>query len=275
MKTKIVAVGDIGIDYYINKNLKKPGGVAFNFAMQAISPGIKVSLVSALGSDTSGKKLKNFLKKCYVNTTHIRNMQGKTAKQKIVLESNGEKKFAGYNPGVLKHWKLDEKDLKFIAEHDAIFVPLSDGMEHIFHAIRKLKTHALKCIDFSQDSEFADFDKENNIITNYCSEFGMIFIGGTEKEIRLVDFLSKQYPGKVFVLTLGSKGSIGFIAGEKFIQRPEIINRIVDTTGCGDAFQATFLVSYLQVHDIKFALQRATKSATSVIQRIGSTKFNI
>ncbi len=269
---KIACVGDISTDHYTNLNLKKPGGIAFNFAFSALNPQGKVSLLTAVGSDGAGKKLKNLLKKFNLNISHCAWLQGKTAKQKIVLQTNGERKFVGYTPGVLKYWNLSTKDLQFLSGHDAIFVPLSDGMEHVFQVVAQLKTHAVKCADFSEDSEFADFDKKDNSLTKYCKYFDINFIGAGEKEKDLVEKLSKQYPEKVFILTLGAKGSIAFKAGEKYVH-PAKKTKIVDTTGCGDAFQAKFLITYLKTHDIEAALEQATSHAASVAGYIGSTKL--
>lgn len=272
---KAVCVGDISIDHYINRNLKKPGGIAFNFAVNIIKAEENASLVTAVGSDKEGKKLKIILKKSKMNTSHLISMHGKTARQKIFLEKNGEKKLDGYDAGVLKHLKLNGKNLEFIAGHDVIFVPLSDGMEHIFHEITMLKTNAIKVTDLSQDYKLADFDKENNIIKKYCKFFDINFIGATEKQIPFITNLSKKHSRKIFVLTLGKRGSIGFLKGKKFVQLVRKLEKVVDTTGCGDAFQAAFLVSYLKTKDISYALQHATEQAIKVLQHVGSTTLTL
>ncbi|MGD9210986.1 MAG: PfkB family carbohydrate kinase [Desulfobacteraceae bacterium] len=47
----------------------------------------------------------------------------------------------------------------------------------------------------------------------------------------------------LIVLTLGSDGSIAFYGSKSYQQRTLITNNVVDTTGCGDAFQAGFVSS--------------------------------
>lgn len=269
-KIKIVSVGDTGADIYINQKKAKPGGIALNFALTA-SGNAETSLVSPLGKDEYGLKLQKFLKTTPLDISHIKVMAGKTPVQRIILEKTGERKFAGYNPGVLTTWKLTKKDILFIKNHDAIFVPLSDGMKHIFEDIAYLKTKAIKAADFSQDSKYADFNKKNNVITKYCKYFDINFIGATEAQKSLISTLSKKYPKKIFVLTLGGKGSIGFVNGKEFFQPAKKIKIVVDTTGAGDAFQAAFLVNYLQNHNIALALSYATHETADIIQKIGST----
>ena len=132
IKMKIAVVGDVGVDYYKNLDLVKPGGIAFNFAYGLISSGQKsVSLVSAIGNDRYSKELLVLIKKLKIKIDHMQKLVGNTPKQDIIL-LNGERKFIGYDPGILKKWKLKDEDLKFLKRQNAIFVPLSDGMENIF-----------------------------------------------------------------------------------------------------------------------------------------------
>lgn len=269
---KLAIVGDIGIDAYVNKKLQKPGGIGFNVCVHASLGGANVSLISALGGNAVAKKLKHLLEALSINMSHVQDLPGETPVQNILLQDSGEREFVGYTAGILKDWKLKASDLAFIATHDAIFVPLSDGMKQEFKKIAKLKTTAIKAVDFSQDSEYADFDKKDNVITKYSTYFDVIFVGGTEKQIPLLQLLSKKYPKKVFVLTLGGKGSIGFVNGEKFIQPAKKVKNIVDTTGAGDAFQAKFLVNYYGKHELTHALLKASEYAATVIQYIGSTR---
>ncbi len=266
---KIAVVGDVGVDYYENPDLLKPGGIAFNFAYNLKKSGIKdVFLVSTLGNDAYANKLLPVLKKLKVDTSYLQKINGQTPKQNIFLK-NGERKFTGYNPGILKKWKLRKEDLAFIKKCDAVFVPLSDGMEQIFDAVKKLNG-PIKVVDFSQDFEFADFDKKDNVITKNVEYFDIIFVGGNKKHQKMVETLSHKSPEKVFVLTLGKKGSLAFYGNKKYFQKANRV-RVIDTTGCGDAFQSGFLAIWMENKNIKTALHMATNRATSIIKHIGST----
>lgn len=272
---RIVSIGDTGIDQYVNLGLKKPGGIAFNFAVNVLNAAEDASLVSVVGNDKEGEELLSLVQKLALNTAHFTKIPGKTPRQKIILEKTGERKFVGYREGVLTNWQLSKENLIFVAKHDAVFVPLSDGMEHIFYTIADLKADIIKIADFSQDYEFADFDKKENVITKYCKYFDVNFVGATEKQLPLLESLSREYPEKVFVLTLGGKGSVGFLHGEKFVQPANNIKHMVDSTGCGDAFQASFLVNYLKTHNIQLSLQYAAEQAGFVTQYVGSVLFNL
>lgn len=272
---KIAVVGDIGIDYYENPNLLKPGGIAFNFAYNVKMSGVKnVSLVGVLGSDKYSQKLLSLAKKMRFNTSNVQTIKGDCPKQNIYLGKGGERKFTGYNAGVLVKWKPRMKDLDSIKKHDAVFVPLSDGMEQIFNTVKKLKK-PLKAVDFSQDSEFADFDKEENVITKNAKHFDTIFVGGKKKHQKMIKLLARKYPEKIFVLTLGKDGSISYYQGIKSFQPAKKINKVIDTTGCGDAFQAGFLSTWLTTKNINKSLTKGTQRAASVIRHAGSTPLTI
>lgn len=271
---KIVSVGDIGIDYYENIQIKKPGGIAFNFAVNAVKNNIDCSLVSAIGEDWDGEKIKKLLQTLHFDISHLHQMKGKTAQQKINLKENGERVFVGYNPGVLSKWYLNKANINFILEHQIVYVPLSDGLEDIFDKIANLQG-ITKVVDLSQDYEFADFESKNNLITKYCINFDIIFIGGNENLIVQVKMLSTKYPKKLFILTLGNKGSFAFQNGKSYFQKAYKVNKVIDTTGCGDAFQAAFTVSYFANNNIKNALEFGSKQAASIASHVGSTENNL
>lgn len=270
---KITCVGDIGVDYYENLDLYKPGGIAFNFASNLKQVGgNSVSLIGALGSDEYSKKLTKVLKSSKIDISQLQKISGETPKQNISL-INGERKFTLYNSGILKKWKLRKKDLAFISKQDAVFVPLSDGMEQIFNAIKKIKG-VVKIVDFSQDYEHADFDKKDNLITKNAKYFDIIFVGGVKKHEPMIKKLAKKYPEKVFVLTLGAKGSVAFYQEQYYFQSAKKV-KVVDTTGAGDAFQAGFTATYLKSKNVKQSLTAGANQAVKVIKIIGSTDLAI
>lgn len=270
---KIAVVGDIGVDIYVNKNIEKVGGIGFNFAYHVVKNSAQASLISIVGDDNSGYKLLSLLKKTTIDHSHVSTTKGTTPIQKILLKDNGDRKFVGYTAGVLQKWKLHIEDMDFIAKHDAVFVPMSDGMKHIFEAITQLSTTAIKVADFSQDSEYADFEKSDNSITKYSKYFTVNFVGATIKQQSLLSLLSKKYPEKVYILTLGSKGSIGFKNGKEFIQPTAKVIKIVDATGAGDAFQAAFSTTYFKTKDIQKSLKYASGYAAKATQYLGATKL--
>jgi fructoselysine 6-kinase len=76
--------------------------------------------------------------------------------------------------------------------------------------------------------------------------------------------------GGVIVVTLGAKGSVGLLNGRSYHQPAIPVNHPLDPTGCGDAFQAAFVVSYWQTGAIEVALQQGAEQAAIVLQHYGA-----
>jgi fructoselysine 6-kinase len=58
MSQYVVGFGDNVVDYYINHNVKYPGGNAVNFAVNARKSGVKSYYVGSISSDTDGEFLR-------------------------------------------------------------------------------------------------------------------------------------------------------------------------------------------------------------------------
>lgn len=268
---KLACIGDVGIDDYANLGSRRLGGIALNVAASARAGGLAVSLVSALGDDLAGAAALRAIEPLDLDRSRLRRLLGRTARQAIHLEPSGERRFTGYDAGVLTDWRLDAADLAFLAAHDAVFAPLADGLEAIFDQIANLRGPAVKAADFSVDSTLADGSSLEESLRRYASAFDVATIGGRREHLRLVEALARKQPETLFVLTLGAEGALAFRRGERFSQPAVPVAQVVDTTGCGDAFQGAFLAAYLQNRCIPDALLAGAQRAAVVIGHAGST----
>ena len=82
--------------------------------------------------------------------------------------------------------------------------------------------------------------------------------------------------GQLFVLTLGSKGSMYYFNGESNIIPTERVKPI-DTTGAGDAFFGTFLANVENKEwtkeNIETVLVKANKAGADTTQFLGAIKL--
>jgi fructoselysine 6-kinase len=70
---------------------------------------------------------------------------------------------------------------------------------------------------------------------------------------------------------MGKYGSMAFYKGEIFQQDAIDFERIIDTTGCGDTYQAAFAYYYLTSNkDIREAMKQGTYWASLATQRWSS-----
>ncbi len=80
---------------------------------------------------------------------------------------------------------------------------------------------------------------------------------------RLVDY------DNLFVMTRSEKGSV-IVHGDRTIVQPATpVEKIVDTTGAGDAYIAGFLCGYTQKQSLEECAKLGTFCATQVIQQVG------
>ena len=101
---KIVSIGEITIDYYLNQNTSLVGGISLNFAVHAKRCGADtVSLVSRIGPDDGGRRVLEKLDQEGVDASHVAVLSGETATCDILINADGERTFpaGGYHLNVL------------------------------------------------------------------------------------------------------------------------------------------------------------------------------
>lgn len=266
---KVVYVGDCGVDDYSGKLY--PGGCALNVAFYANQAGLKIDLVSCLGNDKNSSIILNVAKKIQLDVNYIHGLKGKTTKQKIQVLPNGEKKFIGYYPGVLNNFKLGQNDVNFIFKHDVLITIFYSQISHLFQQVTSLNFPGTKIVDFMDGT---DFDKDINFVKKYADWWNIGFFGLSGKDNLLIKDLIQlaKEMNKVVVITLGSQGSLAIWQAKIYKQKLKPV-KAVDTTGCGDAYLAGFLTSWLNIKNINQAMNQGTNLAAKCATHLGSIHF--
>jgi fructokinase len=126
--------------------------------------------------------------------------------------------------------------------------------------------------------------KAFKVIKTYCQFNPLIKISEDdmlrlfEKELphdEIFEFFHQQGVDTV-CLTLGSKGVKLSQKGKEVIQMPAIkIDKVMDSTGAGDAFWSGFLFAYIKEKSINECLDIALKLAALKLQNVGRLPDNI
>jgi len=89
----------------------------------------------------------------------------------------------------------------------------------------------------------------------------------TAKLVNLKELASEQ--NKSLVVMLGKDGSRAYIHGKEYIQKANNSVKVIDTTGCGDTYQAAFVYYYFQGEPVESCMLKATEVATETLRHIG------
>lgn len=76
--------------------------------------------------------------------------------------------------------------------------------------------------------------------------------------------------GKLFVITRSEKGSVIVEGDRKLVQEATPVEKVIDTTGAGDAYTAGFLYGLTSGKPLAECARLGTQCATGVIQRVGA-----
>ena len=270
---RVVAVGECTRDRYANQGVEIVGGISLNFAVNARACGASaVGLVSCTGTDPWGAIVRGRLGRAKVDAAHVHTRTGDTATQAIELTEGGERRFppGGYNPGVLSSFELEPGDLSYIATFDVVAAPFFRQVAHLFEpAMHAAGPGATRVADLL-DGE--DLGPELSGIDPLLDTLDLVFISGGESTVeRLLPRSARSHT--LIVVTHGAAGSSALAGGRRHVEPavPVPLDQRVDTTGCGDAFQAAFTVTYLRSRAIPDALRAGAERAARVIRHLGAT----
>jgi len=270
---KVVAVGECTRDRYLDRGLETVGGISVNFAVNSRRCGAsRAAVVSGTGTDPAAVLIRAKLAREGVDAARLHTMPGSTATQLIRLGPGGERIFpaGGYDPGVLSDFRLGPADLAFIGTFDLVAAPFFRQINHLFGpAIQAAGPGARRVVDVLDG---ADLGADLVGIEPLLDQVDLVFLSGPETAVERL-FQYSRHTSTVIVVTHGAGGSTGLAGGRKFraaaLEVPE--SERIDTTGCGDAFQAGFSIEYFQRGDLPSALIAGATRASQVIRHIGAT----
>lgn len=266
---RMVSVGECTTDHYLDLQQHFVGGISLNFAVNCKRCGAeKVSLLSRIGDDYGAVILQK-LEREGIDVSHMSMQSGATPRQNIILTDGGERIFppGGYQTGVLEGYLLNETDLRFVQQHNVLASALFRQVEPLFRqAMKSLPFKGWRVADFL---DLSDYNKDIGEMERLHERLNIAFISGDQGLVERLRPLSRASPCLI-VITLGADGSIALVKGEPLSQPSLKVSNVVDSTGCGDAFQAGFTVSYWRNGDVPSALQAGAQQAARVLQHYGA-----
>ncbi len=260
---KIVAMTVLCVDFYEKQHKERVGGNSLNFATQCRKEGvIDVSVIGAIGNDGYGKNIISYLNDVSIDRTHVYIKEGRTASNRILIHENGDRHFPenAWDGGVYRDFLLSEDDWQFALKHNIIAIPANDI--NYQETIRRRTGKNLLTVDFLGLRDYELMEKT-------IPDLDLVFISGDTEVMKFAKSLSQKCSA-VITVTLGAEGSISYKNGEETYMKAVTVREVKDTTGCGDAYQASYSISYYRQHDIEKALEAGSISASRILEHLGA-----
>lgn len=234
------------MDYFPALAAHFPGGNALNQALRFRQIGHESAFIGAIGDDLAGERILALLQAQGVDVSRCCRRSGRTASNQIINDAQGERfgVEGAWDNGVYHGFVLGEEDWA-LAGGCEVWATHANGVNFDEALARKTTAHCL-AVDFLHFTTYELLEKGRHAID-------IAYFGGTPDMAEDLQRLSSQQAG-VIVLTLGAQGSMAFAQGKAWHQAALPLDRVLDTTGCGDAFQAAFTAHFYDTKNIAGAL---------------------
>ncbi|MCO5169533.1 MAG: carbohydrate kinase family protein [Planctomycetes bacterium] len=267
----VLALGDIGLDEYLDEPAPRPGGCALNVAFALRASGVaRVAAAGPIGDD--GAALADLLRARGVDVAGVERLPGATPRQRIAVRPDGERDFAGYLPGVLAGWRPGTAAAAAAREAELVYVPTFDATLDLAAWVwGERPAGAPLALDLMNMT-----DVDDAFVDEALRRASVVFAGlHAERDatrIERLTALSARDGAALVVVTLGPRGAQALSGGER-VARPAAPvpgGRVVDTTGCGDAFAGAFLAARARGEGLAEALDAGARLGARVAATRGA-----
>ena len=231
------------------------GGPAANSTAGAAALGMSAAFVGTVGDDTDGRMILDEFVREGVDASMVRVRPGATSAIAYlwIEERTGNRSCAWTREG-LTELGADEFDADRIRAAKVLHVDGHQPKAAI--AAAKIAKEAGVLVSYDAGTH-RDGMEELLALADLliCSEEFILKLTGLADAEAAVRQVWARYRPKVCGATMGVRGSMCF-DGRDLVRCPAFkVERVVDTTGCGDLFHAGFAVRYLETQDL-MACQR-------------------
>lgn len=265
---KFVCVGDCGTDRYGDD--VRPGGCTLNVAVRLKRAGMDdVNVVTAIGDDAESAVVLAAMAAEGLSAGLVAQVPGRTPQQSIRVRADGEKTFVGYEAGVLPDHVLNAEARAAIAAADCVVTVVYEQITEFFERVIALPRRGKLCIDFM---DLSDFEGSLARIAPALAVADLAVFGLSSRDGTLLAGISAWAlaTGKMALVTLGADGSVAFAGHNVFRCAPVHAHDVVDTTGAGDVYLATFLAASAKGESIEGAMSAASAAATAKLALRGA-----
>ncbi|WMJ89489.1 fructoselysine 6-kinase [Anaerocolumna sp. MB42-C2] len=258
---KAIGVGFSCVDVYEKLNKFYPTGNGVDWGIHLKRLGVPVSILSVVGTDTYGEKMREALKKEEIDISHLHTAEGETCKMMMDLINGVDRVHLEAIDGVMLDFKLTEEDKEYIKTFQFMH---TDLFGNVLNDLAEIRAAGVKVVmDFST---FCD-DKQYNTEENY-KNVDYAFLSYDKEDEYIKNLLRKisSYGVKIVTATLGENGSISY-DGENFYRHGIVPVKVVNTVGAGDSYIAGFTYGIIMGWDIPACMEFGAQTSAEVVTK--------
>ncbi len=227
----------LSVAFYVPEMRREFGGTAGNIAYNLQLLEGKPLMMATVGEDFSSYA--NWLNKNNLNTSHVKQIANSFTAQAFITTDLDDNQITAFHPGAMveshQNSVSDAKDVTL-----AIIAP--DGRDGMFQ-------HAKECFDagipflFDPGQGLPMFNGEE--LLHFINMATYLAVNDYESQViqdktglNLEQLAAKV---KALIVTLGGQGSHIYADGQRFEVPCVKADKIIDPTGCGDAYRAGLL----------------------------------
>jgi ribokinase len=288
MPAKIVVVGSANTDFVIQvPELPGPGetvlggqfvtargGKGANQAVGAARLGAQVSFVARLGSDRLGQEAIDAYRQEGIDTRYIQQDPLAASGVALILVNHRGENMIAVAPGA--NHCLSPRDVRAaepaVQEADILLLQLEIPLETVQEAVALAKRHSVRVILNPAPAAPVSLDilRSISVLTPNETELALLLGEGAPLDPESAAGRFYQQTGLAsLVVTLGSQGAL--LVSESEVDRiPAFPVKPVDTTACGDAFNAALAVRLGEGASLRDAVRYANGAGALAATRAGA-----
>jgi sugar/nucleoside kinase (ribokinase family) len=254
-------------------------GTAAGTSVDLAKLGVSVTAMGGVGDDEIGDLVVNKMAGHGVDTRHlVRKVGVGTSATILPIGVDGERFATFHRPGASGRLERSDVDIDLIADSDLVHIGGPDAMgdfggeplrDIVAHAHGHGVTVTMDVLSWCDEATFVRLRPALSHTDYFLPNAGQVStMTGYQDPADGARALLDVGVGCV-VVTLGPDGSLIMSADEE-IRLPTLATVVVDTTGCGDAYTAGFIVGTLHGWDLRTRGLLGSVCASLVAQGLGS-----
>ncbi len=255
-----------------------PGGSAANCAAIAGSLGQPVTFLGSLGKDTWTEPLFKDLRKFHVNTRFLKRSTGKTGTCVAVVDEAGQRKFHSYR-GVNESDPPELPPQSIWKNHHCLHLSgycfqQPNSRQTAWGLLREANRSGLAV---SLDPSYLFSKQTGSEMDELLAQLDFIFpnqdeaalLSGERDAVKAARVLQGRGV-KTVLVTLGSEGCLLSTQGIEQFVKIDPVEKVIDTTGAGDAFCGGFLTGWLKGLELHQACKLGCTTAAHIVTCMGA-----